>query len=405
MRVGCEQLIFGGCCPDEIICAIDEPIAPQLAVVDSYAAVTYEAIVALCAMLKELDPCTAEQTLKQWAERFGIEPCGPCEPMWSDKVLAFLICLLLQMRHRVVNFAYLEELARMFGAELVITFAGDFNCGPGGWWTMARDVAVCPHPSTVGEVIRVMPTCIAPPPSINIVIRPGDITTPDNCNLGRVSATLPHDPEMYRAFKCLLPKILPQPAYYCIYEEDIANCISIDEIRDAPKPTPCIVDEIPQPLIIYLNPDHAQVGGPDLTVIVNGANFIPTSIVQWYGVDVPTTYISSTQLSFVVQPSLVGAETTAPVRVRNEGKFSNTVNFRFVQAAIITSPASIINVENTVLAHALTANEPVTWAIVGGADAAQFEIVGSTIALAEQWHQGLRGTGFGGRDEHVHGDR
>lgn len=46
---------------------------------------------------------------------------------------------------------------------------------------------------------------------------------------------------------------------------------------------------------------------------------------------------------------------------------------------VITSPNTDINAENSVLAHALTANKTVTWSIVGGADAAKFDISGSTL--------------------------
>jgi hypothetical protein len=48
-------------------------------------------------------------------------------------------------------------------------------------------------------------------------------------------------------------------------------------------------------------------------------------------------------------------------------------------APTITSPATDSIAENTVLAHALTASETVTWSIVGGPDAAQFELSGSTL--------------------------
>ena len=51
-------------------------------------------------------------------------------------------------------------------------------------------------------------------------------------------------------------------------------------------------------------------------------------------------------------------------------------------APTITSASSASNPENTVLAHALTANETVTWSIVGGADAARFELSGSTLRWA-----------------------
>jgi hypothetical protein len=53
-----------------------------------------------------------------------------------------------------------------------------------------------------------------------------------------------------------------------------------------------------------------------------------------------------------------------------------------VTAPIITSTNTVSNAENTVLAHTLTANEPVTWAIVaGGADNARFQLTGNTL----QW--------------------
>jgi hypothetical protein len=45
----------------------------------------------------------------------------------------------------------------------------------------------------------------------------------------------------------------------------------------------------------------------------------------------------------------------------------------------ITSSATKSVVENSTLAHSLTANETVTWSISGGADSAQFEISGSTL--------------------------
>lgn len=49
---------------------------------------------------------------------------------------------------------------------------------------------------------------------------------------------------------------------------------------------------------------------------------------------------------------------------------------------IITSSASPTVEENATLAHSLTANESVTWSIVGGADQARFELSGSTLRWA-----------------------
>lgn len=49
---------------------------------------------------------------------------------------------------------------------------------------------------------------------------------------------------------------------------------------------------------------------------------------------------------------------------------------------VITSANSANNAENSTLAHSLTANESVTWSIVGGVDQARFEISGSTLRWA-----------------------
>jgi len=230
--VGCEQLIFGGCCTDVIGCE-DDPVAPQLAVVDSFSAVAHGAVVALCIMLRELDPCTAQQTIRYWADRFGIGRPDPCGPPFSDKVLAILICLFLRIRGHVINDAFLRELAGAFGVAYVVHDAGDFNCGPPGWWTMARDRPMCPEavfcpdePFDPGGRLARMVSCHPTPPlSLNFVLWPADITLPPNCNFPPIPPTRPHDPELYDAFKWLLPKILPQSILACVYDRDPANCI------------------------------------------------------------------------------------------------------------------------------------------------------------------------------------
>jgi hypothetical protein len=51
-------------------------------------------------------------------------------------------------------------------------------------------------------------------------------------------------------------------------------------------------------------------------------------------------------------------------------------------APTITSASSANYAENSTLSHSLTANEAVTWSIVGGADQARFEISGSTLRWA-----------------------
>ena len=133
-----------------------------------------------------------------------------------------------------MNWDTLTALAARFGADINLHVAGDFSdCGPAGWWTMARDVAECDRPPTcpegitpdpmAGPWIRLTPTCVSFPDSFNIVLSPADITFPDNCNLP--ATTLPHDPELYDALRWLLPRLLPRQVLRCIYERDELACV------------------------------------------------------------------------------------------------------------------------------------------------------------------------------------
>lgn len=56
-------------------------------------------------------------------------------------------------------------------------------------------------------------------------------------------------------------------------------------------------------------------------------------------------------------------------------------------APTITSADTASVEENGKLAHALTADESVTWSIVGGVDQAQFQITGSTLQWASDGTQ------------------
>src|SRR5262245_57423841 len=233
--IGCEQLILGGCCDDTIQCT-EEPIAPQLAVVDSYGAVVYKVIETLCAMLRELDPCTADKLIKHWAERMGIKHWDPCGPGFSDRMLAMLICIIVQLRNYqgAINWEFIQALAHRFGADISLMYAGDLNCKPEGgwgWWTMARDsnecppVQPCPPDAPVGAFVADMhlrSDCEGVWQSLNVVVCPADILIPANCNLAIAEdQILPHDPELYEVFRLwLLPKLLEgqRGVYWCIYD-------------------------------------------------------------------------------------------------------------------------------------------------------------------------------------------
>ena len=232
-----EQLILGGCCDEEgPIACVEEEIAPQLAVVDTFAAILYGMVQALCKALCELDPCCASDTLERWAERFGIvrtDALG-CVVPFPPAALAFLVCLFSQLKSVVYNLKTLEMLAGLFGAQVRLELAGAINCPTYlHYWHMARDrdescrdgaPTVCgpdiPRPQ---RVLRFAPCETRPPESINVIVCPAERVFPQNCNRP-VPSPQPYDPDIYDAFLWLLPRILPKPDRWCIYECDAMQC-------------------------------------------------------------------------------------------------------------------------------------------------------------------------------------
>lgn len=91
-------------------------------------------------------------------------------------------------------------------------------------------------------------------------------------------------------------------------------------------------DATPIPHITLLDPDNVPVGGADITLTVNGGNFTQDSVIYFNGGEEETTYISASQLSTVVKPSLASGPISVPVQVKTEAEQSNMVNFTFTEA-------------------------------------------------------------------------
>jgi IPT/TIG domain len=62
---------------------------------------------------------------------------------------------------------------------------------------------------------------------------------------------------------------------------------------------------------------------------VTGTGFAPYSKIVFNGGDEVTTFVSETELSTIIKPSLAGAAIAVPVTVRNGTKVSNMVQFTF----------------------------------------------------------------------------
>ena len=84
------------------------------------------------------------------------------------------------------------------------------------------------------------------------------------------------------------------------------------------------------PVLTALNPSMALAGSDDLTLTVNGANFISGATVRWNGSDRQTTFISGTQLTATILSTDLVAAGAATITVFNPapgGGDSNGLSF------------------------------------------------------------------------------
>ena len=82
------------------------------------------------------------------------------------------------------------------------------------------------------------------------------------------------------------------------------------------------------PTITSISPTSCLAGSPQFTMTVIGTNYNNTSVVQWNGAGLVTTFVSGTQLTAIVPAANVAVAGTAQVTVKNStGSASNPVTF------------------------------------------------------------------------------
>lgn len=97
----------------------------------------------------------------------------------------------------------------------------------------------------------------------------------------------------------------------------------------------------PVPATTGLAPDTAVSGSGGFNLTVNGAGFVPGSVVRWGGADRQTNYISSTELQAVITAADVAAAGTVAVSVFTPapgGGVSNAQNFTVIDPALNPLP-------------------------------------------------------------------
>jgi YVTN family beta-propeller protein len=111
-----------------------------------------------------------------------------------------------------------------------------------------------------------------------------------------------------------------------------------DTVGDASSgiSTAVSVKPIPVPTIASLSPAMTVTGGAGFTLIVNGSNFVLTSVVQWNGSNRSTAFVSSSQVSAQIPAADIATAGAATVTVFNPapgGGSSNSSTFTITTGA------------------------------------------------------------------------
>jgi Bacterial Ig-like domain (group 3)/FG-GAP-like repeat/FG-GAP repeat len=98
---------------------------------------------------------------------------------------------------------------------------------------------------------------------------------------------------------------------------------------------------VDQPLV----PDATAPGGAAFTLTVNGAGFVPASVVKWNGSPRATTFVSSSQLTAKILASDIAKASTASVKVFNPSPGGGVSNTQFFSIAVAEASASFLPAE------------------------------------------------------------
>jgi hypothetical protein len=88
------------------------------------------------------------------------------------------------------------------------------------------------------------------------------------------------------------------------------------------------------PTVSMLNPSTVTIGSPYFDIHVHGSNFTDTSKILFNGLEEPTTFVSSSELTTGVNMPLWTAPATVPVSVQNvNGSMSAPLMFEFLPSS------------------------------------------------------------------------
>jgi hypothetical protein len=93
------------------------------------------------------------------------------------------------------------------------------------------------------------------------------------------------------------------------------------------------VEVPPLPLVLSsISPSSAVIGSADVVLHAIGSGFTPDSVIVFNGGDETTVYVSDTEVTTIVKPSLASVAISVPVLVRNGDLPSGDQIFTFISA-------------------------------------------------------------------------
>jgi hypothetical protein len=85
------------------------------------------------------------------------------------------------------------------------------------------------------------------------------------------------------------------------------------------------------PVLSSINPDTAELDSADVTMTCIGEGFTPASVIVFAGQQEPIVFVSDTEISTVVKPSLGWGAVAVDVSVKNGTMESDTLEFTFTE--------------------------------------------------------------------------
>jgi hypothetical protein len=124
------------------------------------------------------------------------------------------------------------------------------------------------------------------------------------------------------------------------------------------------------PTLTGITPAHAVAGATSFTITLTGANFTPTSVVNWNSTPLATTLVSSTSVTAnISQAMYAGLTGIQKVTVTDTAGTSAAINFTVVAPLVITTttlPGGTIGTAYTATVVASGGVTPYAWTISTG---------------------------------------